>query len=99
MRGPTDTENDLIWRAATTLGYEPFFYHVREISVVHVKDKFGNSRYWNPLDPTRQDFWEVFAHVLNNGCLALNPFVGSTSFPKFFCEQVTRYAVGDSSDL
>jgi hypothetical protein len=99
MFSPTDEQNDLIWRAAKLLGYEPMFYQVREISVVHVKDAAGNSRYWNPLDPMRQDFFEVFAFVLNHNSLVIQPFVGRQNFPKFFCEQITRYAVGDSFDL
>lgn len=100
MHGLTDEEKDLIWRAALALGYEPMFYQVRELSVVHVKTDDGQSRYWNPLDPTRLDFFEVFQFVLEKeNELKLNPFVSPVDFPKIVCEQITRYAVGDSVDL
>lgn len=67
MNTLTESELQLIENAARALGYAPSRYTVRDSTVIYVIRADSSARYWNPLDPTRHDFFDIVTFMSSSG--------------------------------
>lgn len=93
-------DRQLVWQTALAVGHKPSLYQVRENIAVHIAAGPDKSRYWNPLDPSRQDFFEVLEWLVSADHLAIHMLgdiapctpEDSVAFPSTVCRVLTQKA-------
>jgi hypothetical protein len=72
MNSLTELEMQMIEGAARALGHAPFRYTVRDDTRVHIRTTGPfPSRHWDPLDPTRHDFFDILDFLARHDSLEI----------------------------